>query len=147
MVRSHRLYFYKNKRGIGVMKKISKFLDKNSLLMLYRTLVETHLRYCNVVWGQCNETLIDILQILQNKAVRVITKSNTKMLTTWDLLVNLAGKLSVVSLNLTWGFSCIRAKTRSSLKQLGNVIYQRKWFIHIKQGQLSLETCFCHDMS
>ena len=56
------------------MKKTSKFLDKNSLLMLYRTLVETHLRYCNVVKGKCNETLKDRLQILQNKAARVITK-------------------------------------------------------------------------
>ena len=64
----------KRKRCIGVMKKTSKFLDKNSLLMLYRTLVETHLRYCNVVWGQCNDTLTDRLQILQNKAARVITK-------------------------------------------------------------------------
>ena len=57
----------KIKRGIGVM-------SKNSLLMLYRTLVETHLRYCNVVLGQCNDTLIDRLQILQNKAARVTTK-------------------------------------------------------------------------
>ena len=68
----------KIKRGIGVMKKTSKLLDKNSLLMLYRTLVETHLRYCNVVWGQCNDTLIDRLQILQNKAARVITKVKYK---------------------------------------------------------------------
>ena len=64
----------KIKRGIGVMNITSKFLDKNSLLMLYRTLVETHLRYCNVVCGQCNDTDIDRLQILQNKAARVITK-------------------------------------------------------------------------
>ena len=49
----------KIERGIGVMKKTSKFLDKNSLLMLYGTLVETHLRYCNVVWAQCNDTLIN----------------------------------------------------------------------------------------
>ena len=61
------------KRRIGVMKKTSKCLDKNSLLMLYRTLIETHFRYCNVVWGQCNDTLTDRLQILQNKAARVIT--------------------------------------------------------------------------
>ena len=64
----------KIKRGIGVRKKTSKFLDKNALLMLFWTLVETHLKYCNVVWGQCNDTLIDRLQILQNKAARLITK-------------------------------------------------------------------------
>ena len=47
------------KRSVGIIKKTSKYLDKNSLLMLYRTLVETHFRYCNVIWGQCAETLID----------------------------------------------------------------------------------------
>ena len=46
--------------------------------MLYRTLVETHFRYCDVIWGQCNETLKDRLQLLQNKAARVITKVKYK---------------------------------------------------------------------
>ena len=83
----------KIKRGIWCHKKTSKFLDKNSLLMLYRTLIETHLKNCNVVWGQCNDTLIDRLQILQNKAARVITKVKYEDadLTTWDLFVNLVG--------------------------------------------------------
>ena len=39
----------KVKRGIGVMKKTGNYLDKNSLLMLYRTLVETHFRYCDII--------------------------------------------------------------------------------------------------
>ena len=65
----------KIKRGVGVMKKTAKYLDENSLLMLYKTIVETHFRYCNVVWGQCNETLKDKLQLLQNRAARIITKT------------------------------------------------------------------------
>ena len=73
------------------MKKTSKFLDINSLLMLYRTLVETHLRYCNVVWGQCNDILIGRLQILQNKAARVITKVKCEDADHLGLIVNLAG--------------------------------------------------------
>ena len=74
------------------MKKTSEFLDKSSLLMLYRTLVETHLRYSSVVWGQCNDTFIDRLQILQDKAARVITKVKFEDAeTTWDLFVKLAG--------------------------------------------------------
>ena len=47
----------KVKRDIGVTKTTSEFLCRNSLLMLYRTLVEIHFRYCNVVWRQCNDTL------------------------------------------------------------------------------------------
>ena len=49
----------KVKRGVGIIQKTSKYLDKNSVLMLYRTLVETHFRYCNVIWGQCDETLLE----------------------------------------------------------------------------------------
>ena len=68
----------KVKRGIGAMKKTSNYLDRNSLLMLYRTSVETHFRYCDIIWGQCNETLKDRLQLLQNKAARVIAKVKYK---------------------------------------------------------------------
>ena len=65
----------KIKRGTDVMKKTSKFLDKNSLLMLYITLVETHLRYCNVVWGQCNALPPhrQTADIAKYQAARVIT--------------------------------------------------------------------------
>ena len=41
----------KVKRGVGIIKKASKHQAKSSLLMLYRTSVETHLMYCNVIWG------------------------------------------------------------------------------------------------
>ena len=64
----------KMKRGIGIIKRTSKYLDKHSLLMLYRSLVETHLRYCNIIWGQCDKTLTDRLQVFQNKAARTIAK-------------------------------------------------------------------------
>ena len=35
-------------------------------------MIEPYFRYCNIVWGQCNETLLDRLQTLQNRAARVI---------------------------------------------------------------------------
>ena len=43
--------------------------------MLYKTLIEPHIRYCSIVWGNCGETLKDKLQILQNTAARIITKT------------------------------------------------------------------------
>ena len=46
-----------------------------SLVLLYKTLIEPYFRYCNTVWGYCNETLLDKLQVLQNKAARVIKGS------------------------------------------------------------------------
>ena len=62
----------KIRRGIVTLKRTSKFLDEGSLLMIYSSLIEPYLRYYNIVWGQCNETLKDKLQTLQNKAARKV---------------------------------------------------------------------------
>ena len=61
-------------RGIGILKVTGKFLNRESLILIYRTLIEPYLRYCSIVWGQCNETQKDKLQALQNKAARAIAK-------------------------------------------------------------------------
>ena len=49
-----------------------KFLSIASRLTPYRSLVETRLRYCNVVWGNCSTTLINKLHHLQNRAIEII---------------------------------------------------------------------------
>ena len=54
---------------------MSKTLPTESLIMLYKTLIEPHIRYCSVVWGNCGEVLKDKLQIFQNRAARIITKT------------------------------------------------------------------------
>ena len=59
-------------RGVGILKRTRSFLPKQSLLTLYQSMIEPYFRYCNIVWGQCNETLLDRLQTLQNRAARVI---------------------------------------------------------------------------
>ena len=53
------------------MKQV-KFLPIASRLTLYSSLVETRLRYCNVVWGNCGTILINKLQHLQNRAIEII---------------------------------------------------------------------------
>ena len=64
----------KIKRGIGILKVAGKFLKRESLILIYRTLIEPYVRYCSIVWGRCNETQKDKLQALQNKADRTIAK-------------------------------------------------------------------------
>ena len=49
-----------------------KFLSKSSLLTMCRSLVESRLRYCNIVWGNCGSSLIKKLQHLQNCAVELL---------------------------------------------------------------------------
>ena len=39
-------------RGIGILKRIRHFILRDSLLLLYHTLIEPYFRYCSIVWGQ-----------------------------------------------------------------------------------------------
>ena len=58
---------------VGILKRTRSFIPKQSLLTLYQPMIDPYLSYCNIVWGQCNETLLDRLLSLQNKAARSIT--------------------------------------------------------------------------
>ena len=41
----------KIKRNLGIMKLVRNDIPKESLIALYRTMVEPYLRYCNNIWG------------------------------------------------------------------------------------------------
>ena len=43
----------KIKRNLGIMKCVKNDISKESLIALYRTMVEPYLRYCNNIWGKC----------------------------------------------------------------------------------------------
>ena len=43
----------KIRRNIGIMKGIKDCFPRDSLILLYRTLVEPYFRYCNTTWGNC----------------------------------------------------------------------------------------------
>ena len=58
---------------------MSKTLPTESLCKLYKKLIEPHIRYCSIVSGNCGEALKDKLQMLQNRAARIITR------TTYDI--------------------------------------------------------------
>ena len=62
----------KIRRNIGILKRMRLTVPRESLVLLYKTLIEPYFRYCNTVWGYCDETLLDKLQVLQNKVARVI---------------------------------------------------------------------------
>ena len=56
--------------AIAAIKNV-KFLPQETLVTLYYSLVESRLRYCNTVWGNCGNLLKRKLQTLQNRAMRV----------------------------------------------------------------------------
>ena len=52
------------------------FVPPSTLLSIYHALIQSHLDYCSLVWGNCGKTLFDRLQKLQNRAGRVLTFSS-----------------------------------------------------------------------
>ena len=63
-------------RGIGFLKYSRKFLPQKTLSKMYRGIVELHFRYCCSVWGCCGVTRLQTLKKLQNRAARIVTRSN-----------------------------------------------------------------------
>ena len=83
--------------GVGILKRTRSFIPKQSLLTLYQSMIYPYLSYCDTVWGQCNETLLDRLLSLQNKAVRSITNfSSDWKLTTIACSVIMAGLMFTI---------------------------------------------------
>ena len=62
--------------GISVLRSARPYLALEVLQTLYRSLIECHYRYGDIVWGNCGETLLNKLQKVQNRAARVITGSD-----------------------------------------------------------------------
>ena len=63
-------------RNTGILYKLKHFLSERSLLILYNSLILSHIIYCNIVWGNCSTTKINSLLLLQKRAIRIITNSN-----------------------------------------------------------------------
>ena len=82
-------------RNIGIINRMRSILPHESLTTLYMTLVEPHFRYCDIVRGQCNETLKDKLQTLQSRAARVICNRRYEDVGNLQVLLNQLGWLNV----------------------------------------------------
>ena len=63
-------------RAVGILYKMKYCLPKKSLFMLYNSLILSHLSYCNIAWGNCNKTKLNVLLLLQKKALRICTQSH-----------------------------------------------------------------------
>ena len=59
-------------QALKMIRRVSSFMSRQNMLLIYHSLVEQRLNYCSEVW----DTLSDGLsQKLQNRAARIITKS------------------------------------------------------------------------
>ena len=59
-------------KSIGIISKVRKCLNKNTLLYLYYSFIYPCLTYCNQVWGLSCQSYMNALVKLQKRAIRII---------------------------------------------------------------------------
>ena len=64
--------------GVAAMKKLKGILPQSMLFQVYKALVESHLRYADVVWGSLSNTKTSALQRLQNRAFDITEASKIR---------------------------------------------------------------------
>ena len=60
---------------MGILSKLKNYLPTHALFKLYYTLVHSHLLNGLIAWGNTYPTYLSKLNTLQNKALRIVTKS------------------------------------------------------------------------
>ena len=74
---SNHINFISNKlsKNIGIMNRLN-CLPRSVLKLIYNTIVLPHLYYGITVWGNAHETYINRLQVLQKRAIRIISHAS-----------------------------------------------------------------------
>ena len=67
---------------LAALGRASRYLDTKLLLTLYKALILPHLDYCDIVWDSCSKKYKSKLQILQNRALRMIFRRDRNTPTT-----------------------------------------------------------------
>ena len=63
-------------KSIGILSKAKQYFNNKTLLQLYYSFIYPYLIYCNIIWGNANQTTLWPLYRLQKIAIRII--SNTR---------------------------------------------------------------------
>ena len=84
-------------RGIGVIWKAKKLLNKSALKTLYYSFIYPYLTYCNHVWGSTCTTYLKGLRVKQNKAISMIASAPFR--TRLDPLYTKLGMLKLDEIN------------------------------------------------
>ena len=104
--------------GIGVLRRIRQFVPQGSLVTLYNSLIQPYFDYCSPLWDTCDKTLRNKLQILQNRAARVImgTRYDDRIRSS-DLLQSLGWD----TLHVRWAKLKMSYSIKSSMKIIPHV--------------------------
>ena len=61
--------------SVGVLSKLRYFTNTQTILQVYNSLVSSHLNYALIAWGSANNTTLQPLRVLQNRAIRFISRA------------------------------------------------------------------------
>ena len=64
--------------GHASLKKVENILPQSQLSNVYRALVESHMRYIDVIWGHLSNSKMESLQRLQDRAIAIVETSRIK---------------------------------------------------------------------
>ena len=59
--------------GLYMLRKCKGFLPAETLSLVFKSLVQPHIDYCDTIWSNCNVKDMDMIQMLQNRAAKIIT--------------------------------------------------------------------------
>ena len=64
--------------GLKSLTKLKNLISQSKLDNVYRSLIESHLRYANVIWGSLPKSKLNTLQRLQDRPRSIIEKARLK---------------------------------------------------------------------
>ena len=96
-------------KSLFLLRKARPFITINIAKMLYHTIIQSHFDYCSPVWSNANKTLLNVLHILQKRALRIILKTN--LMTRSNVLYQQSGIQPLQSrwkrINVTLIYKCV----------------------------------------
>ena len=87
--------------GLASQKKLKNILPQSKLCSVYYAIVESHLRYADVIWGSLPARKIETLQRLQNRDQLIIETARVKDNRSCDWL-NVSNLISFDRLVMTY---------------------------------------------
>ena len=65
--------------GLASIRKLKNTLPQSQLLNVYQALIESHLRYANMIWDALSNTKLSTLKNFQNRAFDIVEPSKEKV--------------------------------------------------------------------
>ena len=86
-------------RQINALKRLAKFLNERSRILIYKSFISSNFSYCPVTWMFCGRKNVMKLEKLQERALRFVFNDNnfSNVVTAWILCIWM-----IYSVNKKW---------------------------------------------